>query len=99
MILYDNAIAYQSEIQEALAAATERLQDAMQDVHRIQGRLGKADFRLGRTRYIIRKSGYGEILSKKRGLTGLNGVTENNSHSFSETDDLPGRDQFTVRLG
>lgn len=98
--MYDNAVAYQSEVQEALAAAMDRLQDAMQDVHRIQVRLGKADFQLGRTRYVLRKSGYGDIISNNRGQSKLNGVTENNSHSFLETDllTIPGRDQFTVRL-
>jgi hypothetical protein len=101
LFLYDNAVAYQSGLQESLAAAMDRLREAMQDVHTIQRCLGKADFQLGRTRYILRKSGYGEILSKKRGHTKLDGTTENNSHSFFETDDLltiPGRDRFTVRL-
>jgi len=70
--LYDNAITSQSELQEALAAAMDRLREAMEDVHKIQGCLGKADFHLGRTRHIIRESGYGEILSKKR--TKLDGV-------------------------
>ena len=76
--LYDNAVAYQSELQEALAAAMDRLREAMQDVDKIQGCLGKAEFQLGRTRYIIRKSGYDEILGKKR--TKLNGVNESNSN-------------------
>ena len=101
MVLYDNAVAYQSELQEALTAAMDRVQEAMQDVHRIKDRLGKADFQLGRTRYVLKKSGYGEIISKKRGLTRLNGMTESYSHPFPETEDLltiPGRDQFTVRL-
>jgi hypothetical protein len=99
--LYDNAVAYQSELQEALAAAMDRLREAMQDVHDTQGRLGKADFQLGRTRYILRKSGYGEILGKKRGCTKRKGVTESNPHLFPETDDLltiPERGRFTVRL-
>lgn len=65
--MYDDAVAYQFELQEALAAAMNRLQDAMQDVHKTQGRLGEADFKLGKTRYILRKRGYGEILVKKRG--------------------------------
>ena len=79
----------------------ERLWEAMQDVEKTQGRLGKADFQLGRTWYILRKSGYGEILSKKCGCTKHNGVTESNSHLFPKTDNLftiPGRSWFTVRL-
>lgn len=103
--MYNNAVAYQSELQEALAAAMNRLQEAMQDVHETQSRLGKADFQLGRTRYILRKNGYGEILDKKRGCTTkrtkLNGVTDSIPPLFPETDNLltiPGRDRFTVRL-
>ena len=79
----------------------DRLREAMQDVHKIQRCLGKADFQLGRTRYILRKSGFGEILGKKRGHTILNGVTENNSHIFFWNWwllTIPGRDRFTVRL-
>lgn len=71
--MYDNAVAYQSQLQEALTAAMDRLREAVQDVHKIEGCLGKADFQLGKTRYILRKSGYGEILGKKRGPTELNG--------------------------
>lgn len=82
LFFHDKAVAYQSELQESLAAAMDRLREAMQDVHKIQRCLGKADFQLGRTRYILRKSGFGEILGKKRGHTILNGVTENNSHIF-----------------
>jgi hypothetical protein len=89
--LHDNAVAYQSELKEALAAAMDRLREAMQDVHKIQGCLGKADFQLGRTRYIIRKRGYGEILGKKRGHTRLNGETERDSHPFPKTDIHQGR--------
>ena len=63
----DDAVAYWSELQEALAAAMNWLEEAMLDVHKSQHHLGKADFQLGKTRYILRKSGYGEILSKKRG--------------------------------
>ena len=55
--MYENAVAYQSELQEALAAAMDRLRDAMEDVHNTQGRLGEADFHLGKTRYILKKSG------------------------------------------
>lgn len=69
MLLYENAVAYQSELQEALTAAMNRLQEAIQNVHKIEGCLGKADFQLGRTRYILRKSGYGEILFKNRRST------------------------------
>ena len=65
--MYDDAVAYQSELQEALAAAMIWLEEAMLDVHKSQDRLGKADFQLGKTQYILRKSGYGEILSKKCG--------------------------------
>jgi hypothetical protein len=73
--LYDDAVAYQFELQEELAAAMNRLQEAMQDVHKTQGRLGEADFQLGRTRYFLRKSGYGKILGKKRGRSlKVNGV-------------------------
>ena len=61
--LYDDAVAYRSELQEALAAAMIQLEEAMLDVHKSQDRLGEADFQLGKTRYILRKSGYGEILS------------------------------------
>lgn len=100
--MYDNAVDQQTELQEELAAAMERLREAMQDVHNIQRSLGKADFQLGRTRYILRKNGYGEILGKKHGHTVLkNGTTENNSISPPETDDLlsiPGRKKFMVRL-
>lgn len=67
--MYDNAVAYRSEIQEALAAAMDRLREAMQDFYITQDRLGEADFRLGRTRYILRKNGYGEIFSKKCSCT------------------------------
>lgn len=72
--MYDNAVAYRSELQAELAAAMDRLREAMQDVHKTESRLCEADFQLGRTRYILRKSGYDEILSKKR-TTRLNGVT------------------------
>jgi hypothetical protein len=100
LFLYENAVAYQSELQEALAAAMDRLREATEDVHKIQGCLGKADFQLGRTRYILRKSGYGEILGKKHGHAKLNGATEIYSHplAFPETDMVLGRDRFTVRL-
>ena len=47
--LYDNAVAYQSELQESLAAAMDWLHEAIQDVHKIQCSLGEADFQLGRT--------------------------------------------------
>ena len=47
LLLYDDAVAYQSELQEALAAAMNRLQEAMRDVHKTQDRLGEADFQLG----------------------------------------------------
>jgi hypothetical protein len=70
-MLYDDAVAIQSELQEALAAAMNRLQEAMRDFHKTQDRLGEADFQLGRTRYILRKSGYGEILGKKHGAGSL----------------------------
>lgn len=83
MVLYDNAITYQSELQEALAAAMERLREAMEDVHKIQRRLGKADFHLGRTRHILRKGGYGGILSKKHRHKLNDGEPESNSHPFS----------------
>ena len=39
----------------------------MLDGHKTQDCLGKADFQLSKTWYILRKSGYGEILSKKCG--------------------------------
>ena len=100
LLLYDDAVAYRSEIQEALAAAMNWLKEAMLDVHKIQDCLGKADFQLGKTRYILIKSGYCEILSKKCGT------------KFLKVDDvilipqlihylltIPGRDQhFTVKL-
>lgn len=76
----------QIELQEKLAAAMERLREAMQDVHDIQRSLVKADFQLGRTRYILKKNGYGEVLSKKHGRTVL-GRTENSSYAFPETND------------
>jgi hypothetical protein len=98
LLLYNNAVAYQSEIQEALAASMDRLQEAMQDVHKSQDCLSKADFQLGRTRYILRKSGYGEILSKKRGHTKRNGVTESNTYLFSETDYSSQRDDLQSGL-
>ena len=65
--MYDDAVAYQSELQEALAAAMNQLEEAMLEVHKSQDHLGGADFQLGKTQYILRKSGYGEILSKKHG--------------------------------
>ena len=86
LAVYENAVAYQSELQEALAAAMDRLWDAMEDVHNTQGRLGEADFHLGRTRYILKKSGYGDIFGKKSGRTILNGVIKINSHLFLEID-------------
>ena len=67
LLLYDDAVAYWSELQEALAAAMNWLQEAMLDFHKTQDHLGEADFQLGKTQYIFRKSGYGEILSKKHG--------------------------------
>ena len=74
LLLYENAAAHQSELREALAAAMDRLLRAAEDVREIQGCLGKADFELGRTRYMIRKSGYGEILGRKHGHAKLNGT-------------------------
>ena len=96
LLLYDNAVAYQSKLQEELAAATERLQEAVQDVGEIKGCLGKADFELGRVRYIVRKNGFGEILTKKKHTK-----VDGNSDKFPEIYDLLmilGRNWFTVRL-
>lgn len=96
--MYNDAVAYQFELQKALAAAMDRLREAMEDVHKTQGRLGKADFQLGRTRYILRKNGYGEILGKKRGqILKVNGMIPN--HFLTDCLlTISGRDRFTVRL-
>ena len=101
LLLYDDAVAYWSELQEALAAAMNWLQEAMLDFHKTQDHLGEADFQLGKTQYIFRKSGYGEILSKKHGFSKLMVW-----FSFLFFPQLihylltsPGRDQhFTVKL-
>ena len=82
LLLYDKAVAYQSKLQEELVAAMEWLQEAVQDVGKIKGCLGKADFELGRVQYIVRKNGFGEILAKKH--TKVNG----NSDKFPEIYDL-----------
>ena len=98
--MYDDAVAYQSELQEALAAAMIWLEEAMLDVHKSQDHLGEADFQLGKTQYIFRKSGYGEILSKKHGARFLkvDGVIFI-SQLIHYLLTIPGRDQcFTVKL-
>ena len=98
--MYDDAVAYWSELQEALAAAMNQLEEAMLDVHKTQDRLGEADFQLGKTRYILRKSGYGEMLSKKHGTRFLkvDGVIFI-SQLIHYLLTIPGRDQrFTVKL-
>ena len=98
--MYDDAVAYRSELQEALAAAMIWLEEAMLDVHKSQDHLGKADFQLGKTWYILRKSGYGEILSKKRGtgflkVDGVIFISQLIHYLLT----IPGRDQcFTVKL-
>ena len=99
--MYDDAVAYQSELQEALAAAMIWLEEAMLDVHKSQDCLGEADFQLGKTQYILRKSGYGEILSKKHGARFLkvdDGVIFI-SQLIHYLLTIRGRDQcFTVKL-
>ena len=73
--MYENAVAYQAALQDALAAAMNQLREAMRNVHKIESSLGKADFELGKTRYILRKSGYGELLGKPENHhTNLNSV-------------------------
>ena len=100
LLLYDDAVAYWSDLQEALAAAMIWLEEAMLDVHKSQDCLGEADFQFGKTRYILRKSGYGEILSKKHGARFLkvDGVIFI-SQLIHYLLTIPGRDQcFTVKL-
>ena len=76
------------------------LEEAMLDVHKSQDHLGKADFQLGKTWYILRKSGYGEILSKKHGagflkVDGVIFISQLIHYLLT----IPGRDQcFTVKL-
>lgn len=63
--LYSTHDAERSEREIALQIAQAGLQQAKQKFQYARKRLTKAEFRLGRTRYLIKKGGFSDILQQK----------------------------------
>ena len=111
--MYNGAKTNQLNLKEAPEAAMDWLWEAMEDVCNVQSQLVDADFQLGRVQYLIKKSGYGDILGcpGKRLAQKLQAVQIDSEFAFllytnallidfpdSHCVTIPGGGSFAVRL-
>ncbi|KAH9010643.1 hypothetical protein EDB85DRAFT_2160979 [Lactarius pseudohatsudake] len=63
--LYSDAVDEQWKRELVVQAAMSKLQQAMLDLQKAQARLTEADYRVGRARFILRKSGFDDVFREQ----------------------------------